>query len=54
METINTELTANLRTRGNLLALSLLKYCNVSAPAAARMVWQALPPSVLRQYGNHV
>jgi hypothetical protein len=29
---------ANLRIRGNLLALSLSKYCNVSAPAAARMV----------------
>jgi len=29
------DLTANLRTRGNLLALSLSKYCNVSAPARA-------------------
>ena len=29
------ELTASLRTRGNLLALSLSKYCNVSAPARA-------------------
>jgi hypothetical protein len=35
---IKTELAANLRIRGNLLALSLSKYCNVSAPVAAWIV----------------